>query len=157
MKSPHKNNGLRRYKLCVFLFSSFALYGCHRQEVSISSTEENCTCTFQEYQTQLDEHLRQHANDIDVGDGCYKPVIYYNEHLYWLSTEDEERKIPNDFIQIGTAQCIVIDGLTLPQKQLESNLIWGSKIYSNGKEKKLYANTEDYISVYINEDILQHE
>lgn len=152
-----KNKAMSRCKLGGVLLTMLFLFCYYPPKKVNTAIEKNCTCTFQEYQTQLNEQLRQHANNPDDVDGCYKPVIYYNEHLYWLSTEHEEKRIPNDFSQIGTAQCIVIDGLSLPKKQLESNLVWGSILYGNGEDERLYADTEGYISVYINETLLENE
>lgn len=142
------------YGIVILSVCGIIILGCSPKTSTILNSEENCTCSFQDYQTQLNEDLKSHDNNLDDGDGSYSSVIFYNGHLYWYSSENVERKIPKDYLFIGTAQCIT-HGLTLPKKQLESNLKWGSKIYANGKDKYLYADTNGDISMFINETLLE--
>lgn len=144
--------------ICVIVFiSGLALTGCMSKNQETLPAEKNCTCSFEDYQIQQNENLKEHKDDIHDGDNLYPPVIYYNGHLYWYySLENKVKKIPKNYSLIGTAQCIILDGLTLPNKQLESNLVkWGSNIYGNGKDEYLYVKEDGEISVFVNETLLE--
>lgn len=138
------------YLVSEIILISLLVGGCSKNIES--NRKDNCHCSFEEY-TNI---ISQYKNNDEV-DGGYKPVIFYNDKLYWLDTEKNERlAIPENFDFIGKLECVTSDPYTLPNKQLESNQEWGTEVYADKNGKFLYCHNNGYISKFIREDLI-HE
>lgn len=109
MDNFHKSfNSL--YGIVMISICGFMIVGCSNGNSPTQTTVENCTCSFQDYKTQLNDDSKTYGKSIDDVVGSYPSVLFYNGHLYWYSSENEDKKIPRDYELIGTAQCILTKG-----------------------------------------------
>lgn len=113
----------------------------------IVSTLSGCAVNNSSNQSESDNS----DNPYEYNDNGYKPVIFYEDKLYWLDVEQPPKTLPDNLIELGKSTMTSDStNMTLPSKNLECNFYENSTVYIDETKNYIYLVTTDgYISKMI--------